>query len=101
MFDEMLGLMKDEILSSLFRSSSSPERMKTFLETMPVKMIHNDVSGLSFAGQESPVSQGLSDQEPESGVSHSPYRRDEIKVGRNDPCPCGSGKKYKKCCGAG
>ena len=25
--------------------------------------------------------------------------RDEPKVGRNDPCPCGSGKKYKKCCG--
>ncbi|MDZ7295898.1 MAG: SEC-C metal-binding domain-containing protein, partial [candidate division KSB1 bacterium] len=24
-----------------------------------------------------------------------------VKVGRNDPCPCGSGKKYKKCCGAG
>ena len=24
----------------------------------------------------------------------------ELKVGRNDPCPCGSGKKYKKCCGA-
>ncbi|MDP2842044.1 MAG: SEC-C metal-binding domain-containing protein, partial [Acetobacterium sp.] len=23
----------------------------------------------------------------------------EVKVGRNDPCPCGSGKKYKKCCG--
>jgi preprotein translocase subunit SecA len=29
-----------------------------------------------------------------------PIRRDEPKVGRNDPCPCGSGKKYKKCCGA-
>ena len=27
------------------------------------------------------------------------YRREEPKVGRNDPCPCGSGKKYKKCCG--
>ena len=27
-------------------------------------------------------------------------RRDEPKVGRNDPCPCGSGKKYKKCHGA-
>lgn len=27
-------------------------------------------------------------------------RRDKPKVGRNDPCPCGSGKKYKKCCGA-
>lgn len=28
-----------------------------------------------------------------------PIRREEPKVGRNDPCPCGSGKKYKKCCG--
>ncbi|MDO9534830.1 MAG: tetratricopeptide repeat protein [Bacillota bacterium] len=28
-----------------------------------------------------------------------PYRRPEPKVGRNEPCPCGSGKKYKKCCG--
>ena len=28
-----------------------------------------------------------------------PYRRQAAKVGRNDPCPCGSGKKYKKCCG--
>ena len=28
-----------------------------------------------------------------------PYRRTEPKVGRNQPCPCGSGKKYKKCCG--
>ena len=29
------------------------------------------------------------------------FIREEPKVGRNDPCPCGSGKKYKKCCGAG
>jgi preprotein translocase subunit SecA len=29
-----------------------------------------------------------------------PVRREGKKVGRNDPCPCGSGKKYKKCCGA-
>ncbi|MCP5468156.1 MAG: SEC-C domain-containing protein [Deltaproteobacteria bacterium] len=28
------------------------------------------------------------------------YRREEKKVGRNDPCTCGSGKKYKKCCGS-
>ncbi|MBO6108145.1 MAG: SEC-C domain-containing protein [Eubacterium sp.] len=27
------------------------------------------------------------------------YRREQPKVGRNDPCPCGSGKKYKHCCG--
>ena len=28
------------------------------------------------------------------------YRRSDPKIGRNDPCHCGSGKKYKKCCGA-
>jgi preprotein translocase subunit SecA len=30
-----------------------------------------------------------------------PIRRDVPKVGRNDPCPCGSGRKYKKCHGVG
>ncbi len=30
----------------------------------------------------------------------STYIRPTPKVGRNDPCPCGSGKKFKKCCGA-
>lgn len=29
-----------------------------------------------------------------------PYLREEPKIGRNDPCPCGSGRKFKKCCGA-
>lgn len=29
-----------------------------------------------------------------------PYRREEPKPGRNDPCPCGSGRKFKKCHGA-
>jgi SEC-C motif-containing protein len=33
------------------------------------------------------------------GEGPSPVRRAEPKVGRNDPCPCGSGKKFKKCCG--
>jgi len=28
-----------------------------------------------------------------------PYVKTEPEIGRNDPCPCGSGKKYKKCCG--
>jgi len=32
-------------------------------------------------------------------VAQAPVKRDEDKVGRNDACPCGSGKKYKKCCG--
>jgi len=33
-------------------------------------------------------------------VGQGTYVHEEPKVGRNDPCPCGSGKKYKKCCGA-
>ncbi len=32
-------------------------------------------------------------------VGEKPIVREEPKIGRNDPCPCGSGKKYKKCCG--
>jgi preprotein translocase subunit SecA len=32
-----------------------------------------------------------------ASMPKQPYRRDEPRVGRNDPCPCGSGKKYKKC----
>jgi len=35
----------------------------------------------------------------ESEAIPSPVRQPQPKVGRNEPCPCGSGKKYKKCCG--
>ena len=53
------------------------------------------------AGQAPQASDGESAPEsvmprPDPGV---PYQRDEEKVGPNDPCPCGSGKKFKKCCG--
>ncbi|MEM7008079.1 MAG: preprotein translocase subunit SecA, partial [Thermodesulfobacteriota bacterium] len=41
----------------------------------------------------------LSRGEAEQEEKKKPIRRQEKKVGRNDPCPCGSGKKYKKCCG--
>ncbi len=32
------------------------------------------------------------------GIHLTPYRREYPKIGRNEPCPCGSGQKYKKCC---
>ena len=38
---------------------------------------------------------------PNASSGSATYRRNTPKVGRNDPCPCGSGKKYKKCCGRG
>lgn len=39
------------------------------------------------------------EQIPEREAKQEPYRREQPKIGRNDPCPCGSGKKYKNCCG--
>jgi uncharacterized protein YecA (UPF0149 family) len=41
------------------------------------------------------------DSDMDDAEDSTPYRRESPKIGRNDPCPCGSGKKYKKCCGAG
>ena len=44
---------------------------------------------------------GFSEGQEDNGGSDSEnVRRQGAKVGRNAPCPCGSGKKYKKCCGA-
>ena len=37
-------------------------------------------------------------QMPNSAQPEEPYGRPELKIGRNDACPCGSGKKYKQCC---
>ncbi len=42
----------------------------------------------------------LPEKDAEDYYPAEPYRRTGPKVGRNDPCPCGSGKKHKKCCGA-
>ncbi len=46
-----------------------------------------------------PDDQNLVFSHGEGPSRKQPVRRDESKVGRNDPCPCGSGRKYKKCCG--
>ncbi|MGD9947798.1 MAG: preprotein translocase subunit SecA [Desulfobulbus sp.] len=49
--------------------------------------------------QEMAAMKRLSASEPAEEVDRTPIQRAEDKVGRNAPCPCGSGKKYKKCCG--
>lgn len=46
------------------------------------------------------ISYATPGKEPASPVV-TPISRGQPKIGRNDPCPCGSGKKYKKCCGSG
>ncbi|OPZ64207.1 MAG: preprotein translocase subunit SecA [Firmicutes bacterium ADurb.Bin506] len=42
----------------------------------------------------------ITTNQPTTDSGHTPVKNKGAKVGRNDPCPCGSGKKYKKCCGA-
>lgn len=44
--------------------------------------------------------EGLVRDTVDHGPAAGPWRRPDPKIGRNDPCPCGSGKKFKKCCGA-
>lgn len=39
------------------------------------------------------------EDEPKLPPPVEPIKSDKKEIGRNDPCPCGSGKKYKKCCG--
>jgi preprotein translocase subunit SecA len=43
--------------------------------------------------------EALASDEPQAAEDHKPFVRSVEKVGRNDPCPCGSGKKYKQCHG--
>jgi preprotein translocase subunit SecA len=54
-------------------------------------------AGMAVGAEGQQLPQGA--QPPERPKTQETYRRDSDKVGRNDPCPCGSGKKYKNCCG--
>jgi len=64
----------------------------------PDKMLHHRMKSLAKHG----FGADLFPDEPDEYGSEvqQTVRRDGPKIGRNDPCPCGSGKKYKKCCGA-
>jgi preprotein translocase subunit SecA len=61
--------------------------------TRDLQLSHEEVSAYETDADQGPI--GSAPEKPE------PIRRDTPKVGRNAPCPCGSGKKYKKCCGIG
>ena len=65
----------------------------------PDKMLYRRVSMLSKHGFFSDSRSDDDDDDDEAPVQQT-VRREGPKIGRNDPCPCGSGKKYKKCCGA-
>jgi len=91
MFTGMLGNIKHEIISLISRVQvRDPEDVEAVEEQRrqsgEVEYQHEEVEGLD-GGEELPSHQ-------------QPQTRDGKKVGRNDPCPCGSGKKFKQCHGA-
>ena len=80
MFQGMISRIQEQTLSILFRiQPAEPEKIQEIHKPKEQNLI--------FSG---------SDSEP---LKKKPVRRSNEKTGRNDPCPCGSGKKFKKCCG--
>ena len=90
MFTEMLDRIKHEVVIILSRAQISTDEEIEELEAQrrqssgDIEYQHEDASAM-----------GATETEEE----HTPFVRDERKVGRNEPCPCGSGKKYKQCHG--
>ena len=82
LFQEMIARFKEEVATILFRAKVEENA------EVPIPQKRPNLPMIESRGE-------LADAMPTT------VRRDTEKVGRNDPCPCGSGKKYKKCHGAG
>jgi preprotein translocase subunit SecA len=98
MFAEMMVETNRETLKRIFRTNISHlnERTTQVPQNMPknMKMQHNEAPAPGFVA---PPQGGGAPRQPQQRVQPVHV---EDKVGRNDTCPCGSGKKYKKCHGA-
>ncbi len=107
-FEELMVNIKTEICHNIFRSASSLMAFENFLRSVPQQTMHQATSafGGTSTGTSAPpqggrrASQGsdLVSEAAEAVEKAKPIRTGP-KVGRNDQCPCGSGKKYKHCCG--
>jgi len=82
LFMEMMGRIRQEVTQKLFRVQLAREDEIAEMEAQQRR------ERLALARQSGP-----------QPAVQEPVKRDADKVGRNDACPCGSGKKYKKCCG--
>ncbi|AKJ63634.1 preprotein translocase subunit SecA [Kiritimatiella glycovorans] len=112
MFSELMDRIKQDVGHNLFRSATSVEAIEQFLHNLPQMYVHQQSQALGSGGGDDrrtgggspgarPAPEPLPDEPPGGGgtsASAAPHIVTE-KVGRNEPCPCGSGKKYKKCCG--
>ena len=109
MFVELMANIKNEVLNNLFRSTSNLQAFENFLATLPQFLLREEGPTAPTATADARIRQpvgamaavgGDGDGDGAEGVSIDlPVRRSLPKVGRNEPCPCGSGKKYKNCCG--
>ena len=95
MFVDLMDTIKGEVLSNLFRSTTNLQAFEQMLANIPQilsrpEMMLNPETGES-AEQPSAA--------PAKPKFELPLKRELPKAGRNEPCPCGSGKKFKSCCG--
>jgi preprotein translocase subunit SecA len=108
-FEDLMMSVKTEICHNIFRSASSMLAFENFLRNLPQQQTHSDTSAYGATGGGSTTSSTASASTSSAGgdmvaeaneaVAKARPVRLAAKVGRNDPCPCGSGKKFKQCCG--
>lgn len=94
MFEDMWDRIEEESVRYLFLLQPVQQpTMESRPEARPTKLLFND-PGASPSVLARRESKGGAD------AAVKTVKRTSAKVGRNSPCPCGSGKKHKKCCGA-
>jgi preprotein translocase subunit SecA len=99
MFSAMIDRLKEEIPQYLLRVQVSPEeetRLEDSLGRRSLGIVEH--RGEEMALPSEGGAEGLETNRGESTIVET-YRREGRKIGRNEPCPCGSGKKYKHCHG--
>ncbi len=93
LFSMMLDAVKREVTQILMTVQVRSEEDVESVEAPPAP----ENVQYHHAGYDEALAQPADEQSTDEG--HKPFVRDGQKVGRNDPCPCGSGKKYKQCHG--
>jgi preprotein translocase subunit SecA len=102
LFDELMVNIKTEICHNIFRSASSLMAFQQFLHNLPQITSHQSASAFDTAAPDpnAPIGEASSVvSEANDAIAKAKPVKAVPRVGRNDPCPCGSGKKYKSCCG--
>jgi preprotein translocase subunit SecA len=100
-FEELMNNVRLQICTSLFRSATNREAFENLFNILSrsARLLRPDEAAPALAAPAAPV-QPTALAETEIKLPAVTIRRETPKVGRNDPCPCGSGKKFKNCHGA-